>query len=460
MRRWRFLAAVFGLAAGLALISLLFSPRVMGWVPDSPIVSAWGPLSISFNVPLDVASVSDHVSIFPHVDGEFLVSGRDLVFQAAESFAFGQAYSLAIDSGLRAENGLPMLAGWRVEFWVAAPKLVFLREVDGRTNLWAAGDDGGVEQLSDEPYGVWDYSPIPGGRGVLLSAFSGDGSLDLVRLSPEGERVVLLDCGPDDCRDGRWQPAGDLVALERQAAGSASSATEVWLLDSVGGESWPVDGGSVLSEAGFQQVGRYPRWSSDGRYLSYYHPDTRAVVVLDMNGGPPTLIPANMELMGEWSPGEHALAYSELSFGAVDPHGHEEGAGTVITQTQPSLVNHLVITDIDREETVDLSAGLEVSDGRPAWRPDGATLAVGRSSTGAGRQIWLVDLDGTSRALTEDPLVNHTAPVWSPDGRQIAFMRSNLAGETGAAAVWLLDLESGEFGLVEEGAFLPGWLPG
>lgn len=377
MRLWRILAAVLGLATGLALIAVLFAPRVVG--PEG-------------------------------------------------------------------------------EFEAALPRLVFLREVDGVTNLWAVSGDGKLESLSNESQGIWDYSPVPGGGGVLLSAYSEDGSLDLVRLSARGERSLLLDCGKDDCREARWQPSGDLVALERVPEEIGSTSIEVWLFDTSSGASWPVYDGSPLESAGFGPAGRFPRWSADGRFLSYFHPEARTVMVVDMEGGPPTMVPANLEMMGEWSPGAYALAYSELSFGVVDPHLHEAASGEIVPHTEPSLYHHLVVTDVEGEKTADLSDGLEVDDGKPVWHPDGESLAVGRTSTGAGRQIWLVDIDGASRALTNEPLLNHSSPAWSPDGLQLAFMRWNAAGLGGEPAVWLLDVESGEMSLVEEGAFLPGWL--
>lgn len=460
MRLWRILAAVFGLAAGVAIIALVLAPRVVGMEPAMGKALAYGPLVVSFNVPLDIASVVGRASIDPHVSGEFKVNGRDIIFTPSETLKFGESYAILIDPGVRATNGLPLLTGWRGELEVAAPRLVFLREEDGVTNLWTAGLGGSPEQLSHEPQGVWDYSSIPGGRDILLSAYSEDGSLDLVRLSPDGERGVLLDCGSDDCREGRWQPHGELVAFERASGEKGSEEVEVWLLDSASGAAWPADDGRLLQPAGIRPAGRFPRWSADGRYLSYYHPEARALLVADMEGGVPTMIPANLELMGDWSPKAYALAYSELAFGEVDQHLHEEDPGAAIPHRQPSLTNHLVVTDVEGERTIDLSAGLEVDDSMPAWRPDGVALAVGRSSTGGGRQMWLLGLDGTELVLTDEPMINHSAPAWSPDGRKLAFMRSNVSAVNEGAAVWLLNLESGKMLLVEEGAFLPGWLPG
>jgi Tol biopolymer transport system component len=71
----------------------------------------------------------------------------------------------------------------------------------------------------------------------------------------------------------------------------------------------------------------------------------------------------------------------------------------------------------------------------------------------------LVTAEGQeATVLTDDPLAIHSAPSWSPDGRQLAYMRFEMAETAGLAGVWLHDLASGRQQLVEESAFLPGWL--
>jgi Tol biopolymer transport system component len=60
------------------------------------------------------------------------------------------------------------------------------------------------------------------------------------------------------------------------------------------------------------------------------------------------------------------------------------------------------------------------AEGKPAWSPDGVTLAVTtRPQWGGDGRISLVSLDGRGRR----DLGVGDAPSWSPDGRWIAFLR-------------------------------------
>jgi Tol biopolymer transport system component len=95
--------------------------------------------------------------------------------------------------------------------------------------------------------------------------------------------------------------------------------------------------------------------------------------------------------------------------------------------------------------------------GAPAWSPDGHTVVCDRRDpTGYGSTIVVMDVDGTSRRLSDGP--DDFGPVWSPDGRKIAFWRRPLNGDdagicvmnadgsgqrqlTPFAAQWILGLE-------------------
>ncbi|MGH2538263.1 MAG: TolB family protein, partial [Candidatus Promineifilaceae bacterium] len=198
-----------------------------------------------------------------------------------------------------------------------------------------------------------------------------------------------------------------------------------------------------------------PRWSADGRYLAYYHSEASLIVVLDMQAGRPRLIPANLEVMGGWSPAGYQLAYTELAFGASGPHDPAEGSPPDATAFQ----SHVVVADIAASATEDLTAGEAASYSRPSWSPDGRLLATARSAAGAGGQLVLLSLNGAAaRPLTAEPAFNHSAVAFAPDGRQLAFMRASLSGAS-AAGVWLLELAGGRPELVAENAFVPAWRP-
>jgi len=197
--------------------------------------------------------------------------------------------------------------------------------------------------------------------------------------------------------------------------------------------------------------------------LASYRPDANMIVILDFaaqNAGAPLSIPANLESMGGWSPDGRRLAYTELAFGETGPHEHVDDAGIAISHTEPSLVQHVVIVDIDSRQATDLSEGLEIDEGRPAWHPDGDMLAVTRTATGAGRQLFLIAPDGkVVSQLTDDPFYNHSALAWSPDGRYLAFMRLPRADGSSNPSVMLYDNQTGAISLAAEAAFLPGWRP-
>ncbi len=164
--------------------------------------------------------------------------------------------------------------------------------------------------------------------------------------------------------------------------------------------------------------------------------------------------------MAGWSPDGQTLAYTELAFGERQPHEHIDESGAVFSHTRPSLYQHVILVEMDSQASTDLSAGLEIDEGRPAWHPSGEMLAVSRSTTGAGKQLFLVPLDGgPAIQLTNDPFTTHSALAWSPDGRYLAFMRLPRADGASNPTLMLYDRHSDVISPVAEGAFLPGCWP-
>ncbi|UCG24856.1 MAG: PD40 domain-containing protein [Chloroflexota bacterium] len=470
MREWMVAAA--GLLTGVLLLLAWLSPRIKDRQPEGEALSAWTPIAITLNRPVRPETVAGRFELSPEVNGQLRIEGDQVVFQPAEALNYGRTYTVTLRPGASGTNRLPMLRGADWSFEVRPPRLLYLRQEGDIANLWLLESDGSDRQLTSEPGGVWDFAALPGGRGVVYSAFDEDGSLDLVLLTAGGGRELLLDCAGALCRSPVVQPFGRWLAYERQALDGDLLASELWLLDLASGETSPAPVPGDLAAAGFAApLGRFPRWSPDGRYLAFYKPDANMVIIHDFAADdagsasftPATVtIPANLEAMGDWSPDSRRLAYSELAFGETEAHEHDDGAGAVISHTRPSLYNHVVVADIPDETVGDLSAGLEVDEGRPAWHPNGQALAMTRTSTGGGRQIWLVPLDGRpATQLTDDPLFDHTALSWSPDGRSLAYMRVPRPSATGSAipVLMVIDLETGQAESIAEAAFTPAWWP-
>jgi len=110
----------------------------------------------------------------------------------------------------------------------------------------------------------------------------------------------------------------------------------------------------------------------------------------------------------------------------------------------------LVEVDVNRNVNRPITDNL--SDGSPAFSPDGRYLAVsaGKSNGGSGFDIYRLNRDGTGRVqLTKTPLFaplvpggdnkqwNNVSPAWSPDGAQIAF----LTDRTGRWEFWVMNAD-------------------
>jgi dipeptidyl aminopeptidase/acylaminoacyl peptidase len=443
----------------LAAAALAFSPRIVSVSPAGTADSAREPIVVQFSRPIAAGQAETRFSIYPPAEGRLHLDGNRLIFNPTEPLSYGRRYQIRLRGGLRPATGyLPVWLGKRWTFTVGPPRLVYLRPDGEAANVWLREPSGASRPLTAEVGGVWDYQVLPNGQGVLVAAQDGSGR-DLVRYDREGGRQLVLDCGPDACLGGQWQPGGVLVAFERAAPGDEG---EVWLIDTETGRQWPAHDRDLLQAAGFATLtSSAPRWSADGRYLAYFKPDARLIIVLDMDGREePHLVPANLELMGEWSPTGLQLAYTELAFGEGDPQRREAETGTETGHTEGGLFSHLVVTDLRTGVSRDLSAGLAVSDGRPSWSPDGRQLTLSRTETGSGRQIWILALDGSApRPLTKAPLMNYSALAWAPDGRTLAYMRSDFGRPDSRPTIWLRDLDTGREEMAAEGAHSPAWLP-
>jgi Tol biopolymer transport system component len=296
---------------------------------------------------------------------------------------------------------------------------------------------------------------------MLVSSVDKNGTDDLVQIGFDGQREILLECRDVRCRAGRQQPGGQLVAYERQSIDESANTSEVWLLDTLTGSEQPAYSRELAAETGFDSLlSRFPRWSHDGQYLAYYKPDARVIIIEPISGGGPILIPANLQMLGEWSPERNQIAFIEQVFDDHDLPGLQDEEGENEAHRQAILFNHLIVADVDTREVVDLSAGEGYNDGLPVWHPDGESLAVPRENSGSGRQIWVVEPERREWfKLTDDPFFHHSGLSWSPDGNKLALMRVPVEEANPQAEVQVLDPVSGEMTLISERGFLPGWLP-
>ena len=100
------------------------------------------------------------------------------------------------------------------------------------------------------------------------------------------------------------------------------------------------------------------------------------------------------------------------------------------------------------------------SDGllRPAWSPDGATIAAVRSAANGGREIVaLPAAGGVARPLTSGAVDGD--PAWSPDGTRLAFTRIEVSGTLAIARLMVAGADGSGARVVAAYASQPAWSP-
>jgi Tol biopolymer transport system component len=347
------------------------------------------------------------------------------------------------------------MLGWRMAGSSPADALSFLYITSdelGRSQLHYArlAEDGQVaqtRQLSSSESGIWDFALTPGGDAVVFAALGELGMSDLWKVSlPVRELSQLLACPNASCSNARFSPDGRLVAITWRNMSEFSSAffspPRLWLLDSLSGEMAP-----LFSDS--QQLSFDPRWSPDGRWLSYISPEPNGLGVINLEDGRTALYPDAMGEAGTWTPAGDAI---------LTTNTWSQGQEYVI---------HILQINVETGETVDLSGDESlVHDSNPSYSPDGEWIAFRRKVlTGPqatrGKQIWRMRADGSAaEPLTHDPEYDHGNPDWSPDGRYLLTRRFPLKGPEVIPSVWLIEVESGRTWQLVEPGDQPTWIKG
>jgi dipeptidyl aminopeptidase/acylaminoacyl peptidase len=210
----------------------------------------------------------------------------------------------------------------------------------------------------------------------------------------------------------------------------------------------PSDGGDPLPMTAEKRSASQPRWSPDGRYLSFLaapEDGKEQVWTLFRKGGEAVQLTDTAQDVSdyEWSPDG-----SRLVLVLQDPTPEELAAKKgekkrknpppwVITRRQfkkdyvgylDSRRTHLYVFDVASKQMTQITSG-DFDDSEPCWSPDGTQIAFTSNRTknpdsNYNTDIWVVAADTTDKGkqllqITTNPGLDE-APDWSPDGSVIS----------------------------------------
>jgi dipeptidyl aminopeptidase/acylaminoacyl peptidase len=249
-------------------------------------------------------------------------------------------------------------------------------------------------------------------------------------LTPDDFYNIQIVSEPQVSPDGKWVA----YVVSSNDRGADESRSAIWMV------SW--DGTQQIPLTNPAHDISSPRWSFDGRYLSYMAiptgTDKSQIMLLDRRGGEARALTAVSDDIEsyEWSPDSKRLVLvmeqgspkAEGGTGAAAPGDHTSKPMSNIPDTKnagPSSDPTKKATDSPKPIVIDSLHFKEDKDGY---------LGIGHN-----RHLYLLDVESKKiEPLTTDAAFNEDLPAWSANSHRIAFIRTR---ERGSDADGMEDIE-------------------
>jgi dipeptidyl aminopeptidase/acylaminoacyl peptidase len=248
-------------------------------------------------------------------------------------------------------------------------------------------------------------------------------------LTPDDLYRVEEVSDPQVSPDGLW--VGYVVTLNDRESDEARSA--IWMV------SW--DGNQRLALTAAADGTAKPRWSPDGRYLSFVSTpagsDKPQIMLQDRRGGDARALTKVTGDIGDyaWAPdgkrlvfamvqGDASAAPKPIVIDALHFKQDEDGYLRV------GSARHLYLCDVGEKRVDPLTADPQFNEDMPTWSPDGRRIAFIRTHERGADSDGREDIDviepvagAAPRRIVRPYAPNNQKLGWSPDGTLIAFLQ-------------------------------------
>jgi ABC-type nickel/cobalt efflux system permease component RcnA/Tol biopolymer transport system component len=322
---------------------------------------------------------------------------------------------------------------------VEGAQVLYLAEDETKvTRLFIAGFNKATSRpITQSANGVIDYalSPHETHAAYIIQTEDLLNEIRLVDLA-SGEDRKITDCGDAVCSQPVWSPDGNRFVYERMSLSddNATGLGTLWWVDLETGEARP-----VFQES--QLPGANPRWSPDGKWISYAAPES--VRLYNLESGESHVIKSVLGSAAQWSPDSASVSYRDV----------------IIKDNQ--FVTQLFVYELASRKPVNILPDAGFENILAAWSPDGRRMAVVRRDLSAARgdQIWIIHADGSeSRPLTDTPAALHGSLNWSPDGKYLLCDVYALESAPLRSSLQVIEVDSGELTDLGIYGYNPAWL--
>ena len=181
---------------------------------------------------------------------------------------------------------------------------------------------------------VWDYAVRPDGEMVVFSELTEEMGTNLWQAPTGGnEPSILMACSPAACSGPVGQLTARLGSGQRYGTeqnGGITDPPRPWMMHVESGET-----ATLLIDD--QELGFDLRWSSDGQWVAYVSPVQGQLSLVNLVDGSRRSFDSGTGEVAAWHPRQPRFLF------------------TRITQVGDAYAPHLILGQVDAEETIDIS---------------------------------------------------------------------------------------------------------